>query len=86
MQVYAVPAVIRLRLVITAITTPLRRVVREGGTDIVKALDNDSFVVTDQHGRRRVYGTSNASLKGVPASRGGRCTGGGKINSACCAR
>jgi hypothetical protein len=29
MRVYAVPAVIRLRLVITAITTPLRRVVGE---------------------------------------------------------
>jgi hypothetical protein len=39
---------------------------RQNGTDTVQSCDNGSYTVTDRHGRRRVYGTSNAGFERYP--------------------
>jgi hypothetical protein len=39
---------------------------RQDGTDTVQSCDNGSYTVTDRHGRRRVYGTSNAGFERYP--------------------
>jgi hypothetical protein len=36
------------------------------GTDTVEACENGSFIVTDQHGHRRVYGEPNAGFERYP--------------------
>jgi hypothetical protein len=36
------------------------------GTDSVQACTDGSYIVTDQHGRRRVYGTPNAGFERYP--------------------
>jgi hypothetical protein len=36
---------------------------RQDGTDTVQACDNASYILTDRHGRRRVYARPNAGFE-----------------------